>query len=176
MFSGVKLRASSLRALRGKRRIRHQAQQSYQQPVPMDIRVPVEASVKCGRQFARRTRVRIAVHRQTDVIGIFIVQAFERQTRESRRRGRIHRRPRRSCLRVAAKLIEDKLKRAANNAIGRMRGFLRVAADADLSAAARGAWLGRCKDRRASSVWDSGPSDPSSPRGSRDSKSSPDPW
>src|ERR1700723_3654208 len=76
---------------------------------------------------------------------------------------------------MAARLVEDRVKRAANTAIRRMRGFLRLMANAsngkeDFSAAGRGAWLGPCMDRPASNAWGIGPSDPFSPRGTRDSK------
>src|SRR5258708_3226229 len=91
----------------------------------MDIRVPVEASVKCGRQFACRMHIGVAVYRHADVIGILIVKHFSASpAKRAAAAGSIATAA--PGLAVAAKLIEDKFKRAANKTIARMQEFLRL--------------------------------------------------
>jgi len=56
-------------------------------------RSAIETRHRKPGQLTRRARIGVAVHAQTDVVGILIVQAFERQARETRGRRGVHRRP-----------------------------------------------------------------------------------
>ena len=140
MFCGGKAACQLGPRLRREGRIRHQPQQSYQQPVAMHVRVPIEAAIECRRQFTGRSRIGIAVQGQADVVGILIMQALERQSREARRRRPDPARPRdyRKPPQCSSPTTQDPESISAQRSrLGACSGYL--------SAAARGAWPARCK-------------------------------
>jgi len=73
----------------------YHAQQAHQQPMAVNIGMPIEAAIERGRQLARRQCIRIAVQGAADMVGIFIVQALERERGEAGRRRRVDGRLRR---------------------------------------------------------------------------------
>ena len=94
-FAGDVQRCQALRdrcpRLGTKGRVRKHMQQAHQEPVPVDVRMPVVATVERGIEFMRRTRIRIAVQGVGDVARVLRMQALERESGEARGGGRIHR-------------------------------------------------------------------------------------
>ena len=66
------------------RRLRKHADQPDQQPVRVNARVPVIAPVKRRRQFAGRLHIGVGVQRMRDLVGVFLVDAVERELCETR--------------------------------------------------------------------------------------------
>ncbi len=79
----------------GEVRIGEQPYQPYQQPMCVHVRVPVVATVKGGRELARRAHIGVARERVQDMVRVFLMQALERQCGEAAGSRRIERRRRR---------------------------------------------------------------------------------
>ncbi len=67
----------SLACRRRERSIGERPDQSCQQPMSVDRRMPVKAAVERGRQFSWRSHIRIAVQDVTDLVRIFFMDARE---------------------------------------------------------------------------------------------------